>query len=155
MAKKRIAAYTKISNSDVADIGSPSQYETFQSLIAKREDCELVEYYYEEVRSRNTMGLAFEKMMKDAEAHKFDYLLIMSVSRLSRKPTDAIAIIKKLTDLGIVVYFVQENLSTKDEKFGLLLTLLHYTEELGLHIADSERAAADEAYENSFPPDED
>lgn len=153
MEKKRIAAYTKISKSDVDEYTKLHQ-EQFESLIAKREDCELVDFYCDLVTSRNSKGWAFDKMLKDAAAHKFDYLLIKSVSRLSRKPTDAMAMLKRLKDLGIVVYFVQENVSTKDEKFDLLMSIMDYSEQLGTVMPDLERAAMDEEYENSCLSDE-
>lgn len=82
-------------------------------------------------------GLA--ELLKTAEAkpRPFDYVLVDDTSRLSRDKIEQLQIIRDLEDSGIFIYFVSDNIDTRDETAGDVLLPVYgikdslYIRELG------------------------
>lgn len=65
---------------------------------------------------------AFLEMMHDAELGKFDMVVTKDVSRMARNVLHFLQSIRKLKSMGILVLFVNTNLSTQDGE--MMLTML-------------------------------
>ena len=65
----------------------------------------------------------FKKMIYDAKEKKFDLVLTKSVSRFARNTMDSIYYTNLLLDMGIGVYFINDNINTffGDSEFRLTL----------------------------------
>ncbi len=66
----------------------------------------------------------FMRMISDCRAGKINKVLVKSISRFARNTVDALNYIRELKDLGISVYFENENIDTLTPGGEVLLTIL-------------------------------
>jgi DNA invertase Pin-like site-specific DNA recombinase len=67
---------------------------------------------------------AFLQMLEDARAGKFDLIVTREVCRFARNTVDTLVTTRELKNLGIEVYFVEDNIWTMDGDGELRLTLM-------------------------------
>jgi DNA invertase Pin-like site-specific DNA recombinase len=67
---------------------------------------------------------AFLKMLEDARAGMFDLIVTREVCRFARNTVDTLVATRELKNLGIEVYFVDDNIWTMDGDGELRLTLM-------------------------------
>ena len=63
-------------------------------------------------------------MMNDARKHKFDRIIVKSVTRFARNTKDCLEAVRELKQLGISVYFEENNIDTNKTEGETLITLL-------------------------------
>lgn len=68
--------------------------------------------------------LAFMEMLNDAKYHKFDLIVTREVCRFARNTVDTLVITRQLKEIGIEVYFVEDNIWTMDNDGELRLTIM-------------------------------
>lgn len=66
----------------------------------------------------------FMRMIDDCRAGKIKKILVKSISRFARNTVDALTYIQELRDLGISVYFENENIDTLTSGGEVMLTIL-------------------------------
>lgn len=67
---------------------------------------------------------AFMEMLNDAKYHKFDLIVTREVCRFARNTVDTLVITRQLKEIGIEVYFVEDNIWTMDNDGELHLTIM-------------------------------
>lgn len=67
---------------------------------------------------------AFMEMLEDAKKHKFDLIVTREVCRFARNTVDTLVITRQLKEIGIEVYFVEDNIWTMDNDGELRLSLM-------------------------------
>ncbi len=67
---------------------------------------------------------AFMEMLDDAKYHKFDLIVTREVCRFARNTVDTLVITRQLKEIGIEVYFVEDNIWTMDNYGELRLTIM-------------------------------
>ena len=67
---------------------------------------------------------AFMEMLNDAKYHKFDLIVTREVCRFARNTVDTLVITRQLKEIGIEVYFVEDNIRTMDGDGELRLTIM-------------------------------
>lgn len=67
---------------------------------------------------------AFMEMLNDAKCHKFDLIVTREVCRFARNTVDTLVITRQLKEIGIEVYFVEDNIWTMDNDGELRLTIM-------------------------------
>lgn len=67
---------------------------------------------------------AFMEMLDDARYHKFDLIVTREVCRFARNTVDTLVITRQLKEIGIEVYFVEDNIWTMDNDGELRLTIM-------------------------------
>lgn len=67
---------------------------------------------------------AFLQMIKDAKEGKFDLIVTREVCRFARNTVDTLVTTRELKNLGIEVYFVEDNIWTMDGDGELRLTIM-------------------------------
>ena len=67
---------------------------------------------------------AFMEMLNDAKYHKFDLIVTREVCRFVRNTVDTLEITRQLKEIGIEVYFVEDNIWTMDNDGELRLTIM-------------------------------
>lgn len=120
MEKTKVAVYIHISlNNEERKAELLKHYE---ETIGKRDDCELVKVYVDMPKIRRSKARPkYKKMMKAAEAHKFDYIVTRSVTRISRDFYEMWAAIKTLRKIGVGGIFEKEDINTsKDDLYTIL-----------------------------------
>lgn len=63
-------------------------------------------------------------MVDDALAGKIDLIITKSLSRFARNTVDTLLVLRKLTAVGVAVYFEKENINTLDSDGEFMITLL-------------------------------
>ena len=67
---------------------------------------------------------AFLQMVQDAKQKKFDLIVTREVCRFARNTVDTLVITRQLKEIGIEVYFVEDNIWTMDNDGELRLTIM-------------------------------
>ena len=67
---------------------------------------------------------AFMEVLNDAKYHKFDLIVTREVCRFARNTVDTLVITRQLKEIGIEVYFVEDNIWTMDNDGELRLTIM-------------------------------
>jgi site-specific DNA recombinase len=125
--KVRVAAYCRVStDSDEQMASLEAQKDHYESYIKANPDWEFAGIYYDEgisgTKKENRTGLL--RLLADCENKKIDFIITKSVSRFARNTTDCIEMVRKLTDLGVFIYFEKENINTQRMEGELVLTIL-------------------------------
>ena len=98
----------------------------------------------------------FQQMLADAEALRFDVLVLYSSDRFSRNKYDSVVYKAKLRQLGIEIYYAAENIPEGPE--GVLLESLmegwaqYYSEELSRKVVRGMTESAKKAQTNGPKP---
>lgn len=65
---------------------------------------------------------AFNKMIDDALENKFDLILIKDVSRFARNTVDCLQTIRKLSEKGVIVYFITDRIISIEQDAEIRIT---------------------------------
>ena len=84
---------------------------------------------------------AFLRMLEDAAKHKFDVVITREVSRFARNTVESLVYTRKLAELGIEVFFVNDNIHSLNPEDSLRLQLMSMLAEEESR-RDSERCRA-------------
>lgn len=90
------------------------------------------------------------KLLEDCEDGKIDRVITKSIGRFSRTTVDCLEMVRKLTNLGVHLYFEKENIDAEHMSSELMLSILS-------SIAESESRFIKRRFENgtfiiSYPP---
>ena len=124
---KRVAAYCRVSTDQDDQLNSlDNQKRYFEQYIGNNLDWQFCGLYVDEGISGTSVEkrAGFKRMIADAEARKFDLLLTKEISRFARNTLDSIFYTRKLKDLGVGVYFMNDNINTLDSDAELRLTIM-------------------------------
>lgn len=126
-SKLRVAAYCRVSTGSDAQLESlEAQKSHYEQYINSREDWQFAGLYFDE----GITGTKAEKrpellrLITDCEAKKIDFVITKSISRFSRNTTDCLALVRKLQNLDIPLYFEKENINTGSMESELFLAIL-------------------------------
>jgi site-specific DNA recombinase len=159
--KVRVAAYCRVSTDIDEQMASlEAQKDHYESYIKANPDWEFAGIYYDEgisgTKKENRTGLL--RLLADCENKKIDFIITKSVSRFARNTTDCIEMVRKLTDLGVFIYFEKENINTQRMEGELVLTILSsLAENESLSIAENSKWSIRRRFQNgtykiSYPP---
>lgn len=126
MKKTRICSYIRVSTErDGQKESYRNQQELIMERIKRNPDWELVDIYADPaLTGTNDNRPEFQRMMSDARKHKFDRILVKSISRFARNTILAVQRIQELKALGIAIEFERENIDTSGPYSEMLLTIL-------------------------------
>ena len=124
---KRVCAYCRVSTDSEDQKNSfESQVTYYRSMIGKRNGWGFAGIYADEARSGTKIKRRdeFQRMIRDCEQGKIDYIITKSVTRFARNTVDSIHTIRRLKEMEIGIYFEKERIDTLTEKSELLITIL-------------------------------
>lgn len=159
--KKRVAAYARVSTShDEQMVSLEAQMEHYNSYIIGNPDYDYAGLYYDEGISGKNIEKrdALLRLLKDCEDHKIDRIITKSISRFSRNTVDCLEMVRKLSGLGISIYFEKENIDTEHMSSELVLTILSsIAESESKSISENEKWSVKRRFQNgtyviSTPP---
>lgn len=113
--KIKVAAYCRVSTLNKVQKDSLEwQVEYYISMISKNPDWIFAGVFYDVGKSglRRKGRTSLDKMIKNASRGKIDYILVKSISRLSRDTVEVLKIIRLLRERGINMHFENENLDS-------------------------------------------
>ncbi len=127
MQFKNVAAYCRVSTENIDQANSlESQKRYFGEYIERQPFWNLAEIYVDEgiTGTSTEKRLAFNQMIADACAHKFDLIITKEISRFARNTLDSIFYTRKLKELGIGVIFMNDGINTLEPDAELRLTIM-------------------------------
>ena len=122
----KVAAYCRVSTDRDDQANSfESQKRFFCEYIGQKSDWEFCGIYADEgVTGTNTKKrAAFNRMIRDAHAHRFDLIITKEISRFARNTLDSIRYTRELKKIGIGVLFLNDNMNTLQENSEFILTI--------------------------------
>lgn len=124
----KIAIYIRIRKEDALVIECQKQY--FNELIKSKNNCEIVEFYIDVSKYERTENLPeYNRMIKDAETHKFDYIIIKGFRQFGCLTSQKIEMIPKLKEKGIGVYSIAEGMDTLSSGWSSFMMELYLSME--------------------------
>ncbi len=124
---KRVAAYCRVSTDKEDQANSfESQKRYFREFIERNPEWELFKVYADEgISGTSTRGRdAFQRMIAEARAGSFDFIVTKEVSRFARNTLDTLRYTRELKTLGIGVLFVNDHINTLEPDAELRLTIM-------------------------------
>ncbi len=124
--KIKVAAYCRVSTLNRIQRESLEwQMKYYTDMISENPDWIFAGVFYDVgksgLRIKGRAGL--DKMLKKVSRGKIDYILVKSISRLSRDTVDVLKIIRDLRERGINMHFETENLDSIKLENELEITL--------------------------------
>lgn len=122
----RVAAYCRASTRQEEQDSSIEQQERYyEQYISRNPNWTNAGVFSERVSGLNMKGRTeFQALMKLCRRRKIDLILVKSFSRLGWNTLDMLRALRKLRDLGVDVYFEEENLWLHDERrMEILITV--------------------------------
>lgn len=118
---KKIAVYIRVNADDSVD----DKIAYYISLIEKRSDCEIVDFYADRGTSgRDKHRPEYERMLADAQKHRFDYMVAQSLAKFNRDTASAIKAIDELRKIGVGLFTINEKIDTLDENYGIYRAMI-------------------------------
>jgi len=126
LSKKRVAAYARVSCGKEAMLHSlAAQIDYYRNYIYNNADWDFAGIYADEAKTGTKEDREqFQLLLADCKAGKIDMVVTKSVSRFARNTVTLLNVVRMLKELGIDVFFEEQNLSTMDAEGEVLLTLL-------------------------------
>ena len=127
MNKINVAAYCRVSTDMEDQLHSLSaQIKYFTEYISNHDDYELIEVYYDEgITGTSTKKRdGFNRMISDCENGKINLILTKEVSRFARNTIDTLSYTRKLKDLNVNIFFMNDGIDTRDKDSELRLTIM-------------------------------
>ena len=125
--KVRVAAYARVStNTEEQLLSLETQKEHYENYIKSNPNMEYVGLYYDQgISGTSTNGRdGLQNLIRDCEAGKIDRVITKSISRFTRNTVDCIELVRKLSKLGIYLFFEKENIDTEFMSSELILTIM-------------------------------
>jgi len=125
--KLRTAAYCRVStDNDDQLLSLEAQKQHYEKVIKDNPEWEFAGLYCDEgisgTKKENREGLL--RLLQDCEKHKIDFIITKSISRFARNTADCLEIVRRLSELGVFIYFEKENINTRSMDSELLLSVL-------------------------------
>jgi len=123
----RVTFYARVSTDKMEQAGSlENQVRYFTEFIRKNTNWTFVPGYIDEGISGTSTAKrdSFNRMIDDARAGKFDFIITKEISRFSRNTLDSIQYTQELLRLGVAVLFQNDNLNTIDTDSEFRLTVM-------------------------------
>ncbi|MFA5659649.1 MAG: recombinase family protein [Oscillospiraceae bacterium] len=123
----RAAAYCRVSTDKFDQANSlTSQIKYFTDYIANHEGWRMCEVYYDEGISGTSVKkrAGFNRMISDAMNGDIDLILTKEVSRFARNTVDTLSYTRKLKEKGVGVFFMNDNIDTRDSDGELRLSIM-------------------------------
>ena len=137
---KRVAAYARVSSGKDAMLHSLSaQVSYYSDLIQNRRGWLYCGVYADEAMTGTKDDRAsFQRMLDDCRAGQIDLILTKSISRFARNTVSILRIVRELKDMGIDVFFEEQNIHTMSADGELMLTILaSYAQEESLSVSEN------------------
>lgn len=138
--RKRVAAYARVSCGKDAMLHSlASQVEYYRNYICRHPDWEFAGVYADEAKTGTKDSREqFQRLLADCRSGKIDHIVTKSISRLARNTVTLLETVRELKNLGISIYFEEQNIDTATADGELMLSILaSYAQEESLSNSEN------------------
>lgn len=150
----RVAAYARVSSGKDAMLHSLSaQVSYYSSLIQRHQGWQYVGVYVDEaLTGTKDTRENFQRLLADCNAGKIDLVITKSISRFARNTVTLLETVRGLKNMGIDVYFEEQNIHTMSGNGELMLTILtSYAQEESLSVSENQKWRIRKNFEEGKP----
>lgn len=125
--ERTVVYYGRVSTEHEAQLAAlENQLQWYDDQTARHSNWNVLQKYIDEgiTGTQAKKRPAFLQMLEDARAGKFDLIVTREVCRFARNTVDTLVTTRELKNLGIEVYFVEDNIWTMDGDGELRLTIM-------------------------------
>ena len=124
--KLKVCAYARVSTNTAKQEGSLENQETyFNRMIAANPDYEYAGIFIDQgVSGYYDKRPEFQKMLVKARNGEIDLIITKSVSRFGRNTVTILKTVRELRELGVSIFFEEQNINTMSGDGEVLLTVL-------------------------------
>ena len=129
----RVTFYARVSTDQDEQINSlENQVQYYTELIQSRPNWRFVPGYVDEGISGGSTKKRdnFNRMIRDAKAGMFDFIITKEISRFSRSTLDSIKYTQELLDYNVGVFFQNDNINTLDTDSEFRLVIMVAQDEI-------------------------
>ncbi len=147
---KRVAAYARVSGGKDAMLHSLSaQVSYYSSYIQSHNGWEYCGVYSDEAKTGTKDSRSgFQQLLAKCKAGEIDMVITKSVSRFARNTVTLLETVRELKNLGVDVYFEEQNIHTMSADGELMLTILaSYAQEESRSASENQKWRIRKAFE--------
>ena len=138
----RVAAYARVSNGKDAMLHSLSaQVSYYNELIQNNPEWLFCGIYADEALTGTKSNRAeFQKMLAACRNGEIDLIITKSISRFARNTVTLLETVRELKDIGVDVFFEEQNIHTMSADGELMLTILSsYAQEESFSASENQK----------------
>ncbi|WP_010244544.1 recombinase family protein [Acetivibrio cellulolyticus] len=124
--KQRVAAYARVPcDKDTMLHSLAAQIDYYRKYIIRNPEWEFVGVYADEAKTGTKEDREqFQKLLSDCRSGLIDMVVTKSISRFARNTVTLLGTVRELKELGINIFFEEQNINSVSEEGELMLTLL-------------------------------
>ncbi len=152
--KKKVAAYARVSSGKDAMLQSLSaQISYYSNMIQSRNDWLYAGVYADEAKTGTKENRPeFQRMLTDCKDGKINMIITKSISRFARNTVTLLETVRELKDIGVAVFFEEQNINTLNADGELMLTILaSYAQEESLSVSENQKWRVKRNFEEGKP----
>lgn len=138
----RVAAYARVSSGKDAMLHSLSaQVSYYSQMIQDNPEWLYCGVYADEALTGTKSNRAeFQKLLTECRNGKIDLVITKSISRFARNTVTLLETVRELKDIGVDVFFEEQNIHTISSDGELMLTILSsYAQEESLSASENKK----------------
>ena len=150
----RVTAYARVSSGkDAMHHSLSAQVSYYSKLIQSHNGWICVGIYADEAKTGTKDSREnFQRLLSDCKNGKVDMVITKSISRLARNTITLLQTVRELRDLGIDVYFEEQNLHTMSGEGEFMLTILaSYAQEESLSASENQKWRIRKNFQEGMP----
>lgn len=151
--KKRVAAYARVSSGKDAMLHSLSAQVSYYSDYIQSNGWEYAGVYADEaITGTKDKRDGFQKLLTECRKGNVDMVITKSISRFARNTVTLLETVRELKELGVDVYFEEQNIHTASADGELMLTILaSYAQEESLSVSENMKWRIKKNFEDGKP----
>ena len=151
--KKRVAAYARVSSGKDAMLHSLSAQVSYYSDYIQSNGWEYAGVYADEaITGTKDKREGFQKLLAECRNGNVDMVITKSISRFARNTVTLLETVRELKELGVDVYFEEQNIHTTSADGELMLTILaSYAQEESLSVSENMKWRIKKNFEDGKP----
>ena len=125
--QRRVSIYGRVSTEHEAQLSAlENQMQWYDDQAKYHPNWTVVEKYIDEgiTGTQAKKRPAFLRMLEDARSGKFDLIVTREVCRFARNVVDTLVVTRELKNIGVEVFFIEDNIWTMDGDGELRLSLM-------------------------------
>ena len=149
-----VAAYARVSSGKDEMLHSlSSQVSYYRDFIEDQPGWSFAGVYADEALTGTKDNRAeFQRLLADCRAGKIDLILTKSISRMARNTITLLETVRELKNLGIDVFFEEQNIHTLSADGELMLTILaSYAQEESRSASENQKWRVRRNFEEGMP----
>ncbi len=151
---ERVAAYARVSSGKEAMLHSlAAQVDYYSTYIRHHPSWEYVGVYTDEAKTGTKDSReGFQRLLADCKSGKVNHIITKSVSRFARNTVTLLETVRELKNMGISVYFEEQNINTMTADGELMLTILaSYAQAESLSASENQKWRVRQNFEEGKP----